>query len=135
MFDIRPIRKSDIDACHKITLQNWDKKTADNFLIEVDHAWSGAPYSPAYYVADNEIGEVIAFAGLMPSFILTGVWDIIWVNVKEGFKKEGIGTRLIRHQINEISQCDGKVIHLMTKSPDYFARFGYHIRKFKPLFG
>lgn len=125
MFSIRAMRKSDTDACYEITLNNWNKMIADNFLIEVSHAWSGMEYAPTYYIAEADDGTVIGYAGVMHSLILTGVWDIIWVNVKKGQKGEGVGCKLVGHLINHVREANGVIIHLMTKSPSYFAQFGF----------
>lgn len=126
MIDIRAIRQSDVDACYDIVRDNWNKAIADRFLIEVAHVWAiEMDNPPSYYVADNDRGEIIAFAGMMSSFLMDGVWDIPWVNVKQGFQKEGLGSRLMTHMIGEIKQCGGGVIHLMTKTPDYFVKLGF----------
>lgn len=126
MFSIRAMRKSDVDACYEITLLNWNKTIADNFLIEVSHAWSGMEYAPSYYIAEADDGTIIGYAGIMHSFIKTGVWDIVWVNVKKGHKGEGVGMKLVGHLIAQIREANGVVIHLMTKSPSYFAQFGFY---------
>lgn len=124
-MDIRALRQSDVDDCYQITLHNWNKTIADNFLIEVSHAWSGMEYAPSYYIAEDDAGAVIGYAGVMHSFIKTGVWDIVWVNVKKGYKGEGVGKRLMSHLITHVQTEQGVVIHLMTKSPSYFTQFGF----------
>ena len=127
MFSIRAMRESDVPSCYEITLLNWNKTIADNFLIEVAHSWSGMESAPTYYIAETDDGVVIGYAGIMHSFIKTGVWDIVWVNVKKGYKGEGVGMKLMGLLISEVKKANGVVIHLMTKSPSYFSQFGFHI--------
>jgi N-acetylglutamate synthase-like GNAT family acetyltransferase len=125
MFSIRAMRESDVPVCYEITLNNWNVVIADNFLIEVSHAWSGMEYAPSYYIAEADDGTVIGYAGVMHSFIKTGVWDVVWINVKRGHKGEGVGMKLMGLLISEVKKANGVVIHLMTKSPSYFSQFGF----------
>jgi|ERR1700722_2073770 len=130
MIEIRNIRPSDVDSCHRIVCENWNKEVGKRFLTEVTHAWAmDMEMPPSYYVADNEHGEVVAFAGMMASFLMDGVWDLIWSNVKKEFQREGIGKKLMEYRLNEIKRCNGSVVHLMTQSPAYFSKFGFEIAK------
>ena len=127
MFSIRPIRMSDVDACCRIVRDNWGRPESERFAQQVSLVWADIEYTPIYYIADNEGGEVVGFAGMMQSYIMYGVWDFIWINVKKEFQKEGVGKRLVEYRLAEIKRCDGRAVHLMTQSPDYFSKFGFSI--------
>lgn len=128
MFDIRAIRISDVDACARIVRDNWGRDVGDKFLVEVAHVWAmDMENPPAYYVADSERGEVIGFAGMMSSFLMHGIWDLIWINVKKEYQREGVGKRLTEYRVTEIKRCNGSAIHLMTQSPLFFEKLGFEI--------
>ena len=128
MLDIQYITIEDIDACYKIVRDNWDKEKADRFLNEVSQVWSDMAEPPIYYVAKVD-GEVVGFAGMIKSMIMFGVWDLIWINVKQEFQGERIGTALTEQRLREILDCDGRAVHLMTKNPSFFNRFGFNVVK------
>ena len=90
MIGIRPIRQADIDSCYLIVQDNWNEEAADRFLGEVSQVWSDMAEPPIYYVAEMD-GCVVGFAGMMRSWIMYGVWDFIWINIKKEFQQEGVG--------------------------------------------
>ena len=130
MIDIRPIRITDVDACHHIVNENWGREIATRFLSEVTQVWAeDMENPPIYYVADSEGGEIVAFAGMMQSMIMFGIWDFIWINVKKEYQGSGIGRKLTEHRLQEIIKSDGRAVHLMTQSPAFFDQFGFEVIK------
>ena len=73
--------------------------------------------------------DVWGFAGMMPSWIMRGILDFIWVNIRKDYQGEGIGHELMDHRIQEVRKADGRAIHLMTRSPSYFERRGFSVSR------
>jgi predicted N-acetyltransferase YhbS len=122
-YQIRPIELRDVAACQAIVRENWDVEAARRFAAEVSNVWSldlDEEFKPQYFVATNEGGEVVGFAGMIPSWIMHRVWDFIWINVRKDHQHRGIGYQLTEHRIKEVIKADGRVIQLMTKEPDFF---------------
>jgi len=124
-MEIRPITTADIDACHAIVLANWNPTVAKRFLSEISQVWAEMNDPHIYYVA-VESGFVVGFIGIMQSYIMHGIWDLVWVNTHKDFQGEGIGTELVEYCLREILECDGRAVHLMTKTPTYFEQFGFN---------
>ncbi len=128
MFDIRSIHQTDVDSCYLIVNANWGETVAHRFLSEVSQVWTDMLEPPLYYVATVD-GSVVGFGGIIRSWIMFGVWDVTWVNIKKEFQNEGLGKALIEYCLKEILTCNGKVVNLMTKSPDFFNHFGFNVIK------
>jgi GNAT superfamily N-acetyltransferase len=123
---IRPIELRDVAACQAIVRDNWDIEAARRFAAEVSHVWSldlDEEFKPQYFVATNEEGSVVGFAGMIPSWIMHRVWDFIWINVAKSHQRQGIGRQLTEHRIMKVIAADGRVIQLMTKDAGFFGRW------------
>ena len=123
---IREIEKRDIWACTQIVQENWGSIVADRFWDEVQHVWlAGMKWPPQYLVAEVD-GKVVGFAGMMESWIMHGVWDLIWINVKKTHQGQGIGKALTERRIAAIDRQKGAVVNLSTQSPRFFDIFGFN---------
>lgn len=124
---IREMRLCDIPACRDIIKDNWNEDIAARAVIEMRHAFDNSmEWPPIYYVYEID-GEAVAFAGMIPSWIMTGVYDFIWINVCKDHQGNGIGHALTQHRIREVDKRDGSAIHLMTQKYRFFASHGFHI--------
>lgn len=122
---IRRLEKRDIIHCVEIVTENWGTAAALDFHEEVKHAFRpGLKWPPEYFVYDID-GSVIAFAGMMHSWIMHNVWDLIWINVRKNHQGMGIGRQLTEHRIHEIDHQKGAVINLITKENQFFEKFGF----------
>lgn len=123
---IREMTEYDIQACYDIVLENWDQRVADKFIDEVNHAFDGyvMEWPPKYYVVEVD-GRVVAFAGMMWSWIMSGVMDFIWINVAKEHQGRGYGHDLTHHRIGECVKREVRVINLMTQKPDFFRSYGF----------
>jgi hypothetical protein len=72
-------------------------------------------FKPTYFVAEDN-GEVVGFAGMIPSWIMHRVWDFIWINVRKD-------RQLTEHRIMNVIAADGRAIQLMTKDAGFFGRW------------
>lgn len=112
---------NDLQACVEITRVNWDdneaRKSRDQF-IQLQNA--------KYFVA-LENAKIVGWAGIMPSPIKEGVWELIWVNVHPDYRNRGIGEDLTNLRISEAKRGDAKVLHLVTNQTKFFAKFGFSV--------
>lgn len=122
---IRDLEKADIPACIAIVLDNWNQDTADRFSHEISHALNGSMKWPPEYFVFEISKEIVGFAGMMPSWLMYGVWDLIWINVKKDFQGQSIGSQLTHLRISEIDRLGGSVINLMTKNTKFFSKFSF----------
>ena len=127
---IRPIEVKDVIACHAIVLDNWEAVVAERFKHELDMAFNTTlKWPPEYFVYESYsldgVLEIIGFAGIMPSFLKEGVWDLVWVNVARDCQRIGVGTDLVDYIIDLVKERKGIAIHLMTEKPEFFGRFGF----------
>lgn len=128
MINVRPIKVKDVDACYKIVRANFTSEVAGRFLDEIGQLWTDMSFPPIYYVAEMD-NAVVGFAGMIESWLLYRVWDFVWINVNKDYQKAGVGKALMEHRINEVIRCDGRTIHLMSRHPAYFEKFGFTVSK------
>jgi len=124
---IRRLEKRDIIHCVEIVTENWGTAAALDFHDEVKHAFRpGMKWPPEYFVFEHATnGKTVGFAGMMHSWVMHGVWDLIWINVAKNYQGLGIGKQLTEHRIHEIDRQKGAVINLMTKEVQFFHKFGF----------
>lgn len=124
---IRQMTEHDVADCYGIVRENWDERVADKFYDEVRHAFVdeyAMEWPPEYFVIEED-GKVVAFAGMMWSWIMSGVMDFIWINVKKERQGCGYGAALTEHRIRECDERGVRVINLMTQKPNFFEAFGF----------
>jgi [ribosomal protein S18]-alanine N-acetyltransferase len=119
---IREMSLTDLPACATIVHANFGPEISVRAEAELRHGI--VDNLAMYYVYEVE-GEVIGFAGMMPSWIMQDVWDFIWINIYPDFQGKGIGKALTLHRIREVRKFKGAVIHLMTQKPAFFIQFGF----------
>jgi GNAT superfamily N-acetyltransferase len=105
--------------------ENWGVEPARRFAAEASQVWSldlDEEFKPTCYVAEDD-GEVVGFAGMIPSWIMHRVWDFIWINVRKDRQRQGIGRQLTEHRIMKVIAADGRVVQLMTKDVGFFGRW------------
>ena len=122
---IREMTRADIWPCYEIVAVNWNDAVAERFRQEALHKWLfGNKYPPQYWVWEED-GQVVAFAGMIESCIMTGVWDFIWINVKPSHAGRGIGRLLTEHRIEGVRKLGGSVIQLMSREYGFFKKLGF----------
>ena len=117
--------EADLPACIEIVRTNWGDEVAEKAALEMSHAFlPGMVWPPIYFVAE-ENGYVWAFAGMMRSWIMAGVWDFIWINCLPVAQGRGYGKQLTNHRIAEVKKRGGTLIQLMTKRNEFFKHMGF----------
>lgn len=125
MAFIRELQRDDVSACSNIVCDNWGIEVAKRFEDEVAHVWvHGMQWPPIYFVS-VEGHEVVGFAGMIESWIMHGVWDFIWVNVRVDHQGGGIGRALTERRVEEVMLRGGSVIQLMTLHRKFFRKLGF----------
>lgn len=124
---IRELRLCDVPACIEIVRQNWDGDIANRFALEIAQAFQpNIPWPPIYYVFEHN-NQVVGFAGMISSWVMHGVFDFIWINVRSDYHRQDIGTALTRHRIEQVRQLGGSAINIMTQNYGFFKRFGFKV--------
>ena len=122
---IRELEKGDVHPCVEIVRENWGDEVADRFWDEVQHSFlRGMKWPPEYFVYE-EGGTVIAFAGMIRSWLMNGVTDFVWINVKKEYQGYGYGSALTRYRVDRCRREGVSVINLMTQKPNFFEPFGF----------
>ena len=122
---IRDLEPADIRACVDITSINWGfdiAKQAETELREMHHSVQNWP--PHYYVAEVD-GTIVGWAGFRSAWMMTNVYEFIWINIHPFHQKSGVGTALTEKRIEEVQRRNGSVILLMTQKPAFFDKFGF----------
>jgi N-acetylglutamate synthase-like GNAT family acetyltransferase len=124
---IRDLEPADVAECVEIVRLNWGDGVADRFSDEVSHAFNNTMrWPPQYFVYDEpKTNKILGFAGMIPSWVMHGVWDFIWINVAEEARGQNIGLQLTTFRISEVTRQSGKVINLMTQAPGFFSKLGF----------
>jgi N-acetylglutamate synthase-like GNAT family acetyltransferase len=123
---IRDMLISDIPDCVEIVRLNWGNKVAERADAELnrlilDNMASYFVFTYPFFGDD----KIVGFIGVMPSWIMTGIWDLIWVNTHPNYQGTGIGKALVLHGLSEIKEYHGTAVHLMTKEYNFFKKFGF----------
>lgn len=123
---IRDMSVQDIDACHRITRQNWNEEIAYQARQEMAAMFSEEYGRPHFFVAQHSrSNSIMGYAGMRPSWIMSGVFEFIWINVDINYRKSGVGKVLTDRRLKEVEWRGGSMVMLMTQSPQFFRKFGF----------
>lgn len=121
---IRDLSIQDIDDCQRITASNWNAPIPLKARREMNAMFSEEYGRPHFFVA-QENDHVVGYAGMRPSWIMTGVWEFVWINIHPSYQGNGIGTKLTDRRLKEVEWRGGSMVMLMTQSPQFFRKFGF----------
>jgi len=122
---IRDLERWDITAAANIIESNWNKEIAIKGYLEMQEMFLGSSkWPPHYYVAEID-GQVVGCGGFAHSWCMSNTYEFCWVNVKKDLQNKGIGRLLTQARINGIKQQGGKLILVVTQSPQHFEYFGF----------
>src|SRR5437879_6584033 len=124
---IRDALITDHHSIFQLIEQNWDSEIASKAIKEFDEMFfSNSKWPPHYYVAEDENGQVVGCGGYKSAWLMSNTYELIWVNVKQEFRGQGIGRALTQHRIDRIKELGGTLILLMTKTKQrFFESFGF----------
>lgn len=125
MFQIRNLNYDDILECREIVASHWGDKVANNAAIELNEMFGAARWPPLYHVATID-DKVVAFSGFRSSWIMSGVYELIWINVAKEHGGKGIGKALTQHRLDYLEKIGASLVLLMTQKPDFFIQFGFN---------
>ncbi len=122
---IREAWITDRKALKELVRINFGDGPAERFLSEFGHAFVKMwDWPPQYFVYEID-GKAVGFAGMMPSWIMNGIWDFIWINVHPDHHGKGIGKALTEYRIQMVKNAGGTAIHLVTREVEFFERLGF----------
>lgn len=121
------MKEVDIITCLDIAEQNFGSGVVSRTLRQLRDMHHGSSESLYWVAIDEE--KVVAFAGMRPSWIMNGVWELIWINVDKAYRGRGIGRELTELRIIQAGVHGAAAINLMTQSPEFFEKFGFEAVK------
>lgn len=125
-FQIRDLEIKDIHTCREIVESYWGETIAAQAESELWEMFqSKSKWPPHYYVAVNDNDHVVGFAGFKAAWLMSNVYELIWVNVAVNVQGHGIGKALTERRMKEIGRLGGSLVMLMTKKAPYFEQFGF----------
>ncbi len=124
---IRLLEQSDIAPCCAIVQQHWDEQNAKRAKKQLKDAFHDSPNKSTYFVYDDQ--GILGFAGVRPSFIFRGAFEIPWIAVHSQAQGKGLGATLMDACFGEVGRRHGALMLLMTEKPAFFARFGFETAK------
>jgi len=123
---IRDMEANDIIDCIKIVEENWDKEIGIQAYREMWEMFiSNSIWPPHYYVATDQNGKILGFAGFKSTWLMSNTFELIWVNISKDAQRQSIGTFLTNVRLEEIKKRGGNLVLLMSQKPTFFERFGF----------
>src|SRR3989338_9313113 len=118
---IRLLRRQDISSACRIIQQNYSVRFAKQARLELLEMFGRSPIKPRYVVATID-NKIVGLAGFTQAWMDYSVYEIFWVNVAPAYQKQGIGSALIRHVINQIKRKKPRIVLLTTTLPKIYSR-------------
>ena len=128
---IRLLRRQDISWVCGIIQQNYSVRFAKQARLELLEMFGRSPIKPRYFVATID-NKIVGLAGFTQAWMDYSVYEIFWVNVAPAYQKQGIGSALIRHVINQIKQKKPRMILLTTTLPKLYSQ-QFNFKRFTRL--
>ena len=128
---IRLLRRQDISSACRIIQQNYSVRFAKQARLELWERSGRPPIKPRYVVATID-NKIVGLAGFTQAWMDYSVYEIFWVNVAPAYQKQGIGSALIRHVINQIKQKKPRMILLTTTLPKLYSQ-QFNFKRFTRL--
>jgi len=93
-------------------------------------------YRVSFFVTENEMGQIIAFAGLATSQFLGNSWELRWGTTHPDYQRQGLMTQLTEHRIEYARNENAKknngmpgIVQIASRQPNLYKKLG-----FKPVF-
>lgn len=125
MIKIRDLTPADITSCCDIVTLLWGKNVAEQARTELFEMHNSVQHWPPHYFVAEDDGRVVGFAGLRAAWMMTNVYEFIWINIHSDYQGKGIGALLTERRLAEVASLGGSVVMLMTQKPEFFAKFGF----------
>lgn len=85
-----------------------------------------------FFLFAEQGGETLGFACFGPTPCTLGSWDLYWIVVRNGFRGQGIGKRLLAEAENTVRKAGGRKLFIETSSGEtylptrkFYIRSGY----------
>lgn len=119
-----------IDVCIGCFGEDWRHIADQDFPASL----SNYVYKPNTFVALNEEEQVIGLSVVTPVFLTPDTYSITWLGTKEGYRKQGIATSLVKaceqYILDELMMFDKAMVMLASAvSMEYYESLGY-VKKF-----
>ncbi|MBI1969606.1 GNAT family N-acetyltransferase [Candidatus Woesearchaeota archaeon] len=127
-MNIRLAKQKDIPVLVRIVRNNYSQDYAFRSRKELLAMFYNKAFQPQYIVAEKD-KNIVGFGGYVQSPMDYSIYEIFWVNIKQGFQRQGIGTVIVRHLLRKIQKMKGKdkarMVVLTTRSPAFYKKFGF----------
>lgn len=127
LMRFRKARKEDISKMLNILKINRPEYPKQLALQELREMFSNSLIRPTYIVAEEK-NNLLGFGGYIPSWIDSMVFNMFWVNTNQLYKKQGIGTKLVKNLISRIGKTrnvNAKILLISTRIPNFYKSLGF----------
>ena len=119
-LSIKFLQESEHDACIEMTKRMWPDSPRVHRHINYE-----LKDPNAVYISAHVDGNLVGYAGYMPTMLNYDMYEFIWCNVLPKFQGRGIGRKLVEKRIDLIKLAHGRVILLTTTSPEIYKHYGF----------
>lgn len=125
---VRLLERQDIPAAVDIVTQNYPEEQEYIARVrgELESAFGNGVFRPSY-VAAEENGVVVGFAGYMQAAMDYDVYEVFWVNVAPAFQGRGVGSALVDEVLRRVTSAGAKTVLLTTTTPEWYERWGFSV--------
>ena len=131
-ISIRPMIKEDKPVLVNILGSTPEFKPSEvSVAEEVIDSYLRDPQRSGYFVFVAEVETaVVGYICYGPTPMTEGTWDMYWLAVSVEKRGNGIGTALVAHAEDRISEAQGRLVIIETSSmPEYEMTRHFHIRQ------
>ena len=126
MTFIRKMDQYDVPPAFNLMVDEWGESTATRIKDEIyDSFLHDSDFAPEYYVALNDVNQLVGFAGFVQSHLLNGIYELNGICIRNDCRNKGIGRELTEKRICRIYQLGGTLILAMTKQVLFFEKLGF----------
>lgn len=120
---LRALKKKDFPVVFDIIDEHYSADLADVALRDLTAMFTGRGVKPHYIIAEEK-GEIVGFGGYCESWADTAVCEMLWMNVREDFQGQGVGTAIAKKLIASIKKKYACVL-ITTTVPQFYKRLGF----------
>ena len=133
-----PIRRAvreDVDKLRALFIKSYEslthvpKSEFPCFERELEASFDeGQVYRIRFFVIENETGQIVSFAGIVPTRFMGWSWELRWDTTHPDYQRQGLMTRLLQHRINyAVEENEGQpgILQVAARHPAMFIKHGF----------